>query len=171
MKKALAATLLTFVLLQSPLGGPAVGHADSGSDIGFRGWGPRVGLTFEPDQFHVGAHMDFGNFARHVRFTPNVTVGFGNDITLVQLNADAAYRFSDRWDAWTPYLGGGVGLNFASYGDDGLGDDTSTDAGLSILGGIDKGLSNGDRFFVETKLGLLDNAPDVMLSVGWTFYH
>ncbi|MDZ4805278.1 MAG: hypothetical protein SGI90_10495 [Candidatus Eisenbacteria bacterium] len=150
---------------------PVIARADPSSDIGFRGWGPRVGLTFEPDQVHVGAHMDFGNFAHHVRFQPNIEVGFGSDVTLVTANADVAYRFSENWDVWTPYLGGGVGLNFYSAGDDGLGNDTSTDLGLSVLGGIDKGLSNGDRFFLETKLGLTDTSPDVMLTVGWTFYH
>ena len=43
-----------------------------GSDIGFRGWGPRLGVSINPDQFHFGAHLDFGNFARHVRFQPNI---------------------------------------------------------------------------------------------------
>lgn len=162
-------TVLIAMLCALPLATPA--DAEPESDIGFRGWGPRVGLTFNPDQVHVGAHLDFGNFARHVRFQPNVMVGFGDDLTFVSLNADAAYRFSERWDVWTPYLGGGIGANFASAGDDGLDGDTNTDLGLSILGGIDKGLRDGDRFFVETKLGLTDSSPDVVVSVGWTFYH
>lgn len=169
MKKILLATLVALTVVCAPAVAPAA--TDALSDIGFRGWGPRLGLTFNPDQFHVGAHMDFGNFARHVRFQPNVEIGFGDDVTLLTVNADAAYRFSERWDVWTPYLGGGVGLNFASAGDNGLGNDTSTELGLNVLGGIDKGLSNGDRFFVETKLGLLENTPDVMVTVGWTFYH
>ena len=169
MKKILLATLVALTVVCAPAVAPAA--TDALSDIGFRGWGPRLGLTFNPDQFHVGAHMDFGNFARHVRFQPNVEIGFGDDVTLLTVNADAAYRFSERWDVWTPYLGGGVGLNFASAGDNGLGNDTSTELGLNVLGGIDKGLSNGDRFFVETKLGLLENTPDVMVTVGWTCYH
>lgn len=168
MRRMLVATLVAVTLAIVP---SAVRAGDPNSDIGFRGWGPRVGLTINPDQVHVGAHLDFGNFARHVRFQPNVEVGFGDDLTLVTLNADAAYRFSERWDVWTPYLGGGIGLNFASAGDNGLNDDTSTDLGASVLGGIDKGLSNGDRFFVEGKLGLIKESPDVMLTVGWTFYH
>lgn len=162
---ALAATTLALAL------SPVVAKADDGSDVGFRGWGPRLGLTFDPDQFHVGAHMDFGNFARRVRFQPNIEVGFGDDVTLVTANADAAYRFRDRWDVWTPYLGGGIGLVFADAGNDGLGDDTSSDLGASILGGIDRGLSDGDRFFLEMKLGLTDRTPDAMLTAGWTFYH
>ncbi len=42
--------------------------------------------------------------------------------------------------------------------------------GLNVLGGIEKGLSDGDRFFTEAKLGFAD-APDFKLTVGWTFYH
>lgn len=171
MRHMLAATLVALTLALGSDAVRAETESSAGSKIGFRGWGPRLGLTINPDQFHVGGHLDFGNFARHVRFQPNVEVGFGDNLTLVTVNADAAYRFSDKWDVWTPYLGGGVGLVFASAGDDGLGDDTSTDFGAGILAGIDKGLSNGDRFFLEAKVGLPDTSPDVMLTVGWTFYH
>ena len=171
MRHQLIAALSTLTLTLAPVAARADSGSSAESDIGFRGWGPRLGLTFNPDQFHVGAHMDFGNFARHVRFQPNLEVGFGDDVTLVTANADAAYRFSDRWDVWTPYLGGGVGLVFADAGNHGLGDGTSSDLGVSILGGIDRGLSDGDRFFLEVKLGLTDHTPDAMVTVGWTFYH
>lgn len=150
---------------------PVVSHAqdmdDPGSKVGFRGWGPRVGLTFQPDQFHFGAHLDFGNFGNHVRFQPNVEIGFGDGLTLFAINAEAAYRFAERWDVWTPYLGGGIGA-FMYSADGGGGSDTQF--GASILGGIEKGLANGHRFFIEAKLGLAD-APDAKATVGWTFYH
>lgn len=144
---------------------------DNFDEVGFRGWGPRVGLSVSPDQLHFGAHLDYGHFARRVRFQPNIEVGVGDDLTLVTVNAEAAYRFRETWDVWTPYAGGGIGVNFASFGDDGLGDDTSTDLGLNVLGGIEKGLSNGDRFFIEAKAGLVDESPDLKFTVGWTFYH
>lgn len=161
-----AAALATLALAPG-----AAQASDPLSDVGFRGWGPRLGLTVNPDQFHFGAHMDFGNFAQHVRFQPNVEVGLGDDLTLVTVNFEAAYRFRETWDVWSPYLGGGLGVNFASYDTEGLDGDTSTDLGVSLLGGIEKGLSSGDRFFVETKLGVVDESPDVKVTVGWTFYH
>ncbi len=145
--------------------------ADPANDVGFRGWGPRVGLTVNPDQVHFGAHLDFGNFARHVRFQPNVEVGFGDNLTLVCANLEAAYRFRQSWDVWSPYLGGGLGANFASWDNNGHGDNSSTDLGLNVLGGIEKGLSNGNRFFMEVKLGLVDESPDAKVTIGWTFYH
>ncbi len=148
---------------------PALALADPASDVGFRGWGPRVGLSVDPDQVHFGAHFDYGHFARRVRFQPNFEVGFSDNVTLVCLNAEAAYRFSEKWDVWSPYLGGGLGLNIKSF-DNGRHDDSDTDLGVNLLGGIEKGLANGDRFFVETKLSLND-VPDVKITIGWTFYH
>lgn len=139
------------------------------SDVGFRGWGPRVGPSINPDQVHFGAHFDFGNFARHVRFQPNLEVGFGDHLDLFTLNAEAAYRFMPDEGIWTPYLGGGVGANIKRVDVDGS-DASDTDLGVNVLGGIEKGLGNGDRFFIEGKFSLND-IPDAKATVGWTFYH
>jgi opacity protein-like surface antigen len=149
---------------------PALALADPYTDVGFRGWGPRVGLSLDPDQVHFGAHFDYGNFAKHVRFQPNVEFGFGDNVNLYTLNAEAAYRFTEKWDVWSPYLGGGLGANIKSWDGPDNHNNSETDLGLNLLGGIEKGLSNGDRFFVETKLSLND-IPDVKITVGWTFYH
>jgi hypothetical protein len=149
--------------------GPAVALAGPETDVGFRGWGPRVGLSLNPDQVHFGAHIDFGNFAKHIRFQPNVELGFGDDWKLFTINAEAAYRFSSRWDVWTPYLGGGIGANIKSA-DNGRHNSSQTDLGVNLLAGIEKGLSNGDRFFVEGKFSVND-VPDAKVTVGWTFYH
>ena len=169
MMKFLTMTVLAAVLVLALT--PVASRADRddpGTKVGFRGWGPRVGLTINPDQVHFGAHLDFGNFAQHIRFQPNVEVGFGDGLTLFAINAEAAYRFASRWDVWTPYLGGGIGVNIASASRGSHG--SSTDFGASILGGIEKGLANGNRFFLEAKLGFVD-APDLKLTTGWTFYH
>ncbi len=166
MKKnraALIAVVLSVALL------PALALAAPGTDVGFRGWGPRVGVSLNPDQVHFGAHLDFGQFANHVRFQPNVELGFGDNVKLFTLNAEAAYRFSANWDVWSPYLGGGVGANIKSV-DAGNNNDSETDIGVNVLGGIEKGLSNGDRFFIEGKFSLND-VPDAKVTVGWTFYH
>jgi hypothetical protein len=149
--------------------GSAPALAGPDTDVGFRGWGPRIGLSLNPDQLHFGAHLDFGNFAQHVRFQPNVEVGFGDHLDLFTVNAEAAYRFSSHWDAWTPYLGGGLGANIKRVSGAGV-TDTHTDLGVNALGGIEKGLSNGDRFFIEGKFSLND-VPDAKVTVGWTFYH
>ena len=149
--------------------GPTLALADPDTDVGFRGWGPRVGLSLDPNQVHFGAHLDFGNFAKHVRFQPNLELGFGEDEKLFTVNAEAAYRFSSNWDVWTPYVGGGLGANIKSF-DDGNDSDSETALGVNLLGGIEKGLSSGDRFFIEGKFSVNDE-PDAKITVGWTFYH
>ncbi len=146
-----------------------VAPAAAQDDVGYRGWGPRLGATIDPDQFHFGAHMDFGHFARHIRFQPNVELGIGDDLTLLAVNLEGSYRFRENWDVWTPYAGGGLGINFLSFDGNGLGDDTETELGLNILAGIEKGLSGGDRFFLEAKAGLADS-PDFKFTLGWTFF-
>ena len=148
---------------------PTVARATPDSEVGFRGWGPRLGLTSDPDQVHFGVHLDFGNFSEHVRFQPNFELGVGNDMTVGALNFEAAYRFDSRWEAWAPYVGGGVGLNFIDRNDR-FRDDVETETGLNALFGIERGLSDGDRFFTELKFGLT-NSPDFKLTSGWTFYH
>lgn len=161
-------TILISVLMGVALT-PAIALADPDTDVGFRGWGPRVGLSVNPDQVHFGGHLDFGQFAKHVRFQPNVELGFGDNVDLFTVNAEAAYRFSQQWDVWSPYLGGGVGANIRRY-NNANDKETETELGVNVLGGIEKGLSSGDRFFVEGKFSLND-VPDVKVTVGWTFYH
>ena len=167
MRNIMAVVLMVIAL--APASAMADREMDAGSDIGFRGWGPRVGVSINPDQFHFGAHLDFGNFAQHVRFQPNFEMGFGNDFTLVTINAEAAYRFLSRWDVWSPYAGGGLGANIKHF-DNGNNNDSETDIGVNALAGIERGLSSGDRFFLEAKFSLND-IPDAKVTAGWTFYH
>jgi hypothetical protein len=135
---------------------------------GYRGWGPRAGITSDPDQVYFGAHLDVDGPGDHVRFQPNVEVGVGDHLTLVAFNAELAYRFDSDWDRWSPYLGGGLGLNVTGDGEGVLGN-SDTRLGASFLGGIEKGLSSGNSVFLESKIGLADS-PDVKFAVGWTFY-
>ena len=63
----------------------------------------------------------------------------------------------------------GLGPNIKSVDSEGR-NTSQTDLGVNLLGGIEKGLSNGDRFFFEGKVSLND-VPDAKFTVGWTFYH
>jgi hypothetical protein len=159
--------IMLMVLALAPGAAIAGYGSDPENDIGFRGWGPRLGASVDPDQVHFGVHLDFGNFAKHVRFQPNLELGLGENVTLITINGEAAYRFLSRWDVWTPYLGGGLGVNVARFDN---GNSSDTNIGVNLLGGIEKGLSDGDRFFLEAKLSLND-VPDAKVTVGWTFYH
>lgn len=131
------------------------------------GWGPRLGLTMDPDQVHFGAHMDAGYLADQFRFQPNFEMGIGDDLTVAAFNFDMLYLFTTRWDAWAPYLGGGPGANIVDS--DGR-RDADLEAGLNLVGGVERGLSSGGRFLTELRFGLIDT-PDLKWTVGWTFMH
>jgi hypothetical protein len=133
---------------------------------GFHGVGPRLGLTINPDQFHFGGHIDFGDLAQNLMIIPNIEIGFGDNFTTVAPSFELDYRFRSDWGVWTPYLGGGVGPVFYSWKHGG----SSSDLGLYMQFGIGKGSagSHSGHFFIEGKLGLVD-APDFKATVGWTF--
>ncbi len=128
------------------------------------GWGPRLGLTMDPDQVHFGAHLDAGYLADQLRFQPNFEMGFGDNMDLAAFNFDLLYLFNSDMGSWSPYLGGGPALNITDRGNSDL------DAGLNAVGGIERNLSSGGRFLTELRLGLIDT-PDLKWTVGWTFQH
>lgn len=159
MKKALITMLI--VWLFSGL----TTYANSRS-AGFHGIGPRLGLTINPDQFHFGGHIDFGDLAENLMMLPNVEIGIGDNFTTIAPTFELDYRFRSDWGAWTPYLGGGIGPVFYSLKDGG----SNSELALYAQFGIGKGRSGSEsgHFFVEGKLGLID-APDFKATVGWTF--
>lgn len=160
-------TILTTLLLL--LGAGSVSAQQRG--LGFRGWGPRLGLTVDPDQVHFGVHADFGDFTQRFRFQPNIEMGVGDGYTTAAFNLEGSYRFRNQWDVWSPYVGGGLGVMYWDRNDDfppprG----SNAESAVSILVGIEKPISERDRVFFETKVGLVD-APDLRLTLGWIFGH
>jgi hypothetical protein len=134
-------------------------------DIGYRGWGPRVGLASDPDQALVGAHLDLGEFARDVRFWPNVELGLGDDHAVVALTAPVHYVWRDlSGTSAMPYAGGGIALAYVDP-DEG---DSDVELGGKIGGGAGWRLAGGTEFFAELNLGLGD-IHDFEVVVGWLF--
>lgn len=152
-------TLVAALLLAAT---PALAQSD---------WGLRGGLTIDPDQVHVGAHVNAGEIFNDGYFLPNVEVGFGDHGTLIALNPELVYRFdkSSR-SRWGFYIGGGLGINIYDR-DDGPRDnrdDTDTELGLNILGGMSKARRGGGDVFLELKLGVADS-PEAKVTVGLGF--
>jgi len=154
--------VLTFGLLASP-----AAFAETRS-AGFHGIGPRLGVTVNPDQFHFGGHIDFGDLAANLMMLANLEIGVGDNLTTIAPSFEVDYRFRPDWGAWTPYLGGGAGPVFYSpeHGD------SFSKLGMYLQFGVGKGSagSQSGHFFIEGKLGLVD-APDFKATVGWTFGH
>ncbi|HEX2897971.1 MAG TPA: hypothetical protein VHP63_07985 [candidate division Zixibacteria bacterium] len=134
--------------------------------VGVHGIGPRLGITVNPDQFHFGAHIDFGDLSNNLMMQPNLEIGVGDNLTTVAPSFELDYRFRPDWGVWTPYLGGGLGPVFYSY--DGGG--SNSEFAFYMQFGIGKGsaLSKSGHFFLEGKLGLA-HAPDFKATIGWTF--
>jgi hypothetical protein len=158
--RLLAAVALVTAALVVPLA------AQAQTDIGVHGWGVRGGLTVDPDQGHVGAHLNAGNFAPKVRFQPSVEVGFGSDRVVTEINVDAFYRFDQQ--GWTPYLGGGLGVAIISHdrGRNDGDDDVNVEAGVNLVGGFEFG--NADKYLLEARVGIGD-IPDFKLTIGINF--
>jgi len=144
----------------------AVPAAQAQDNIGVRRVGVRGGLTVNPDQVHVGLHVNAGQFAPKVRFQPSFEVGFGSDRVVGTFNVDVLYIFDPR--PWVPYLGGGLGVSLVhrdSGGGDG-GGDFDVGAGLNLIGGFEWG--EASKYLLEARVGVGD-IPDFKLTVGVNF--
>lgn len=149
-------TLVHFLLAAAAVLAPGVAWA--------QGPGVRGGLSIDPDQFYVGAHFETDALVDSLYFRPNVEAGLGDDLTLVGLNFEFAYKFPRR-NGWQFYAGGGPAVNFYSF-DRGPGRDreSESEAGLNVL----LGLEQSSGLFFEFKIGAIDS-PEIKFGVGWTF--
>lgn len=132
--------------------------------VGAAGFGPRFGLTIDPDQVHAGMQFHVGNLSPHVSFVPSFEVGVGDQVLGVAGNMDFLYTFGRGPTTWRPYLGGGPGIFFW----DADGYDSQTDVGVNLVGGMRTRTRSG-AFFGEMRLGLMDS-PDIKFTVGWMFH-
>jgi hypothetical protein len=161
MKKYIITSLVIGLLL-------SVSAFANDRPTGFHGIGPRLGFTIDPDQFHFGGHIDFGDLADNLMILPNLEIGVGDNLTTIAPSFELDYRFRSDWGAWTPYLGGGMGPIFYSPKNG----DSQSKLGIYLQFGVGKGSagSQAGHFFIEGKLGLAD-APDFKGTIGWTFGH
>jgi hypothetical protein len=123
-------------------------------------FGVRGGLSVDPDQFHVGGHVDIGTIFEPIRFVPNLEVGFGDNTTLFAVNGDFLWDIPES----SFYVGGEIAVNFFSY-DNGRVDDSDSEVGLSALGGW----NFQSPWLLELKFGL-SHSPDFKATVGYTFF-
>lgn len=130
----------------------------------FSSYGPSLGFSQGPDQFVVGGHLQWNSVAPQLDFAPGVDLGFGDNFNLVSLNGDFHYRIASS-TRWQPYVGGGIGLHFAS---DNNSNNSDSAAGGHFIVGAAVPTQGGSRFFTEIKLGFAD-APDFKAAAGWNF--
>ncbi len=132
-------------------------------------FGVRAGYSFTPDQVVLGAHymLPIGTSGLHL--IPSAEVAFGDDAFTIYGNGDLVYRFNAG--SVKPYLG--AGASFVSYDPDDVeiaGEtfdvESSSDVAFTALGGAWFNAGGSTPWFLEGKIGLDDNSPDVKLMVG-----
>lgn len=163
---------LAFAFLVSILGSASSVRAQ---ELGYRSFGLRGGLSVNPDQFAVGAHLDLGTLAKQIRLQPSFDIGFGDDVTVGTINIDAHYLFKASGST-KPYAGGGVTIALIDV-DPGFRDqffgDSDIEAGVSLVGGVQwgrpqRGSRAAGRYLLEGRLGVGD-VPDFKLLFGINF--
>ncbi len=152
-------------------------QADSGGSFLPGPAGLRVGHTSWDgvSQIHFGAHMKLGEVFPNVDLTPGIELGFGDNVTIMTLNGDLAYQFTELAShPWGFYGGGSLSLNYVNFdlpdGAEAWGVDSSDwQLGLSALAGVTRATSSGDEWMLEARFSLLDS-PDWKLTLGYTFF-
>jgi len=133
--------------------------------LGFQGYGPRIGVSIDPNQIVLGGHGDFGDlFPRTAWLFPVIEVGLGDNVTVVSVGTDLLFRARETFGVWNPYGGGEIAFLLTTAS----GTDALTDLGLSAVAGVAKNLAGSGRFAGEVKFGIID-APTVKFLVRWTF--
>ena len=125
-------------------------------------WGPRAGLSFNPDQIVLGAHVQIP-VATRLYLVPNADLAFGDNLFTIGLHGDLAYRFATD-SSVRPYLGGG--LSYYNYDPDTQGASSASETGVSVLGGVWLNANGSTPFFIEGKLYFSDRMPDFKAMAG-----
>ena len=119
----------------------------------------RAGVSMNPDQFFVGVHYVTQPIIGMLRIQPNVEGGFGNSLTTVAINGEAAIwvKLSSQWHL---YAGGGPTMNVYRYT---AKDKTEMHPGLNGVIGIRR----RGGLFLEAKVGAFDS-PAFKVAIGYT---
>jgi hypothetical protein len=140
---------------------PAVASAE----LGFYGWGLRLGLGDDPDQVIVGIHQDLGEFAPRVGFQPSFEAGFGDDHTVLAIALPVHYRFKVK-SAVKPYAGGGAQLAWIDRDHPRGKDDSEFDIAPFITGGVAWPAFKSSDLFLELSIGG-GEAHSAKVFLGW----
>ena len=137
----------------------SVNHTPFGVRAGYTSWK-------NLDQFHVGGHVYLGELWPNVEFTPGFEVGFGNSATVLTINGDVTYLFTEFVGfPWGLYGGGSLSFNLMNPD----GGDSETDLGLSGLVGTTYTFVNDHKGMAEIRFGIMDS-PSFKLTFGYTLF-
>ena len=125
------------------------------------GYGFRLGLGLQPDQFVVGAQALLGQRFKIFRLAPSFDVGWGNDVTTYVLNGDLELHLPLPISRSSLYLCAVAILVCLQF--DGASNDT--DVGVNLLGGLRLATNGRTNYLFEARFGIGDT-PDFRLFAG-----
>jgi len=144
--------------------------AHAQEDMGFFGYGLRLGGSVDPDQLTVGGYVKLGKMTQMLSFRPSVDLGFGDNLFTVAGNVDAQVDFVDIDGPYKPFVGGGLGLiYYNAEGDYEGGDDSDTEIGVNLYGGVERDFGSYKRGYAEFRVGI-DDLPDFKFTFGFGFF-
>lgn len=145
--------------------------AHAQQEIGFFGYGFRFGGSVNPDQLNIGAYVKLGKMSQMFSFRPSVDLGFGDDVFTVAGNVDAQIDFVDVRGSYKPFVGGGLGIIYFDVNDDlpSFADDSDTEIGLNVYGGVERDFGSYRRGSAEVRVGI-DDLPDFKMTFGFGFF-
>ena len=155
MKITARSSLLFLILLG--LGSSDAIAQDNASPSGL-GFGLRGGFGLDPDQFVLGAQFSLGKALSIARVVPSVDVGFGDNMTTIDFNADFLLRLIVEGTSFGFYGGGGPTLAYIDF------KNSSSDwkLGLSVTVGAQVPILKKNATNIEARLGIGD-IPDFRL--------
>lgn len=146
-------------ILLSAAAGPVVAAEMAG-----RGWGPRIAISEDPDQFVFGLHLDLYPIAEGIRFVPNVDAGLGDDLFLVSMNVDLLYALPIPVSGEV-LVGGSLGLIHADPTGDNPRAEAETDLGAVGLIGYE---FEEAPVRAEVRFGFSHLCPDLKVALAYT---
>jgi opacity protein-like surface antigen len=122
-------------------------------------FGAQVSFASDDVDFGVGAHLDYPMNRLFNNAPIFAQVGLdvffpGNDVTYLELNWNALYKFRIQNSPLAPYAGAGLNFAYAKTGGGCSGDCSNSDLGLNLVGGMQ--FPNAGRLlpFVQVRLEL-----------------
>lgn len=162
LKRRMALCIITAsvsALLTMPLAAHAFDYSGMGGKLGYASPEHLDGTA------SVSVHAEFERNDSRVHLLPNLGYWNVDRVSDVSPNMDVYYHFV-REGRVTPYVGGGVGLNIVHR--DRL-DDTSTDLGMNVMGGL-RFPGRTNHVFLEGRYTASD-VSQVSLLTGITFHN
>jgi hypothetical protein len=117
---------------------------------------PRGGVSGEPDQIVLGAHIESPDLGHRVTFRPNFDVGFLSDVTLLTFNLELVHWMPLGKSPWQLYAGGGLGTNVWIADDD--------NRFYGVLNAV-FGVQHDTGLFAEMRVGM---EPRVKIMAGYS---